>query len=92
MNVIGRYPDECPHVHVTIQMYNCVLQSSLEFNLRQQEFVELVRDNKRVEAVKHARKFFTGLDDHQMTDVQKVMGLLAFPADTKISPYKVRNQ
>ena len=24
-----------------------------------------------------------------MTDVERVMGLLAFPADTNISPYKV---
>ncbi|XP_064630741.1 E3 ubiquitin-protein transferase MAEA-like [Lineus longissimus] len=64
------------------------LKSSLEFNLRQQEFIELIRCNKRMDAVRHARKFFTNLEDNQLFDVQRVMGLLAFPSDTNVSPYK----
>jgi len=64
------------------------LKSTLEFNLREQEFIEYIRNNRRLEAVKHARKYFVNLDESQMGDVQKVMGLLAFPADTEIPPYK----
>jgi len=63
-------------------------QSSLEFNLRQQEFIELIRNDRRMEAVKHARKHFTNLEDGQLSDVQHVMGLLAFPNDTNIIKYK----
>ena len=66
------------------------IKSSLEMKLRQQEFIELVRKDKRLEAVKHARKHFSNLEDSngQNIDLQRVMGLLAFPADTPIEPYK----
>ena len=33
------------------------LKSSLEFNLRLQEFVELVKGGRKGEAVRHARKY-----------------------------------
>uniref|UniRef100_T1J0Z8 E3 ubiquitin-protein transferase MAEA n=1 Tax=Strigamia maritima TaxID=126957 RepID=T1J0Z8_STRMM len=64
------------------------LKSSLEFNLRQQEFIELIRSDRRMDAVIHARKYFTNLEDGQLKDVQHVMGLLAFPYSTDISPYR----
>ncbi len=38
---------------------------------------------------RHARKYFTALEEHQLADVQRVMGLLAFSADTQIPAYKV---
>ncbi|KAJ8316899.1 hypothetical protein KUTeg_004803 [Tegillarca granosa] len=64
------------------------MKSTLEFKLRQQEFIELVRNNRRLEAVKHARKYFINLEDDQLSDVQRSMGLLAFPNNTSISPYR----
>ncbi|XP_033113388.1 E3 ubiquitin-protein transferase MAEA-like [Anneissia japonica] len=64
------------------------IKSSLEFNLRTQQFIELIRSNKRLEAVKQARKYFTSLEGDQLLEVQKVMGLLAFPSSTDVSPYK----
>ena len=64
------------------------IKSSLEIKLRQQEFIELVRKDKRLEAVKHARKHFSNMEDGQHIDLQRVMGLLAFPADTQVEPYK----
>ncbi|RWS17478.1 macrophage erythroblast attacher-like protein [Dinothrombium tinctorium] len=67
------------------------MKSSLEFNIRQQEFIELLRNNQRLEAVRHARKYFSNLDDkseEQQKDLQHVMGLLAFQPDTEIEPYK----
>ncbi|CAM6000956.1 unnamed protein product [Sphagnum balticum] len=63
------------------------IKSSLDFSLRQQEFIELVATDKRLDAVKHARKYFNNEDGHK-DDLQKVMGLLAFKRDTQIEPYK----
>lgn len=65
-------------------------KSNLEFNLRQQEFIELVRKDRRLDAVRHARKFFNipDLNEAQKNDLEHVMGLLAFHPDTTIEPYK----
>ena len=38
--------------------------------------------------LRHARKYFTG-EESQLTDVQRVMGLLAFSPETQIPVYKV---
>ena len=65
------------------------MQSTLEFNLRTQEFIELIRSNLRMEAVRHARKYFSSLDGEQFAEVQKIMGLLAFPSSTDIPSYRV---
>ncbi|XP_069679041.1 E3 ubiquitin-protein transferase MAEA [Periplaneta americana] len=64
------------------------LKSTMEFNLRIQEFVELVRADRRMDAVRHARKFFSSFEDDQLQDVQHCMALLAFPTNTELSPYK----
>nr|CAD7195077.1 unnamed protein product [Timema douglasi]CAD7411704.1 unnamed protein product [Timema poppensis] len=64
------------------------LKSTMEFNLRIQEFVELVRADRRMEAVRHARKYFSSFEDDQLQDVQHCMALLAFPTSTELSPYK----
>ncbi|KAK7109494.1 E3 ubiquitin-protein transferase MAEA-like isoform X2 [Littorina saxatilis] len=63
-------------------------KSTLEFNIRKQEFVELIRNGSGLEAVKHARKYFNGVEEEQFPEVQKVMGLLAFTADTDIAEYQ----
>lgn len=39
---------------------------------------------------RHARKYFSNPDETQMVDIQRAMGLLAFPVHTQIAPYKVR--
>jgi macrophage erythroblast attacher len=64
------------------------IKSSLEFNVRQQEFIELVRADQRVDAIKHARRHFTVLEEEQQSSLQQVMGLLAFQADTTVEPYR----
>ncbi|XP_046383969.1 E3 ubiquitin-protein transferase MAEA [Ischnura elegans] len=64
------------------------LRSTMEFNLRIQEFVEMVKADRRMDAVRHARKFFSSFEEDQMQDVQHCMGLLAFPVNTELSPYK----
>nr|XP_054766513.1 E3 ubiquitin-protein transferase MAEA-like [Lytechinus pictus] len=61
------------------------IKSTLEVNLRTQEFIELIRCDFRVEAVRHARKYFGSLDGEQ---IKKIMVLLAFPSNPNISEYK----
>ncbi|MCL4143221.1 UNVERIFIED_CONTAM: hypothetical protein GTU68_010606, partial [Idotea baltica] len=64
------------------------MNSTLEFDLRVQEFIELVKKGRRMEAVWHARKYFTNQEEQQMGAVQQCMALLAFPVDTQVAPYK----
>lgn len=63
--------------------------SCLEIKLRQQDFVECVRKNMRLEAVKMAKTYFSKLGAEHMPRVRMLMALLAFPSDTKVSPYMV---
>ncbi|CAG9772796.1 unnamed protein product [Ceutorhynchus assimilis] len=63
------------------------LKSTMEFNLRVQEFVELIRKDCRVEAVKHARKHFPGFEEEHLPKIQRVMALLVFPINTQLLPY-----
>jgi len=65
------------------------LKSSLEFQVRLQEFLELVKTGNKIEAVKHAKKFLcTETETEHLMIVQQAMGLLAFPISTMIQPYK----
>src|SRR5690606_20558956 len=68
------------------------IKSTLEFNLRQQEFIELVRTNQRLEAVRYAQKYFSTMEDivgtKAQNELQRVMGLLACPADTSVERYR----
>ncbi|XP_052227230.1 E3 ubiquitin-protein transferase MAEA-like [Dreissena polymorpha] len=61
------------------------LKSTLEFKLRQQEFIEMIRSNGRLEAIRHARKHFSQqLEPEQLEQTQRVMGLLLYTPDTSI--------
>ena len=66
------------------------IKSTLEFNVRVQEFVELIREAKHLDAIKYARQHFSPLaqDDTLKKELPKVLGLLAFKQDTKMEPYK----
>ena len=64
------------------------LKSSMEFNIRIQEFVELIRSDRRIDAVKHARKHLSTCEKEQLPSVQHAMALLALPLTTQLSPYK----
>lgn len=54
----------------------------MEFSLRVQEFIELVRIDNRVEAVKYARRYFQGFEKTQLREICKCMALLAYQPDT----------
>ncbi|XP_070492660.1 E3 ubiquitin-protein transferase MAEA [Chironomus tepperi] len=64
------------------------INSDIEFKLRQQEFIELIRKGERLNAVKHAQKFFPAFEQDQITEIKKSMALLAFPLDTELEPYR----
>ncbi len=59
------------------------IRSTLELEIRVQEFIELVRKGRRNEAVKHARKYLADSEGEEyISAVKKCMGLLAFPVST----------
>ncbi|KAK3060389.1 hypothetical protein LTS18_008641, partial [Coniosporium uncinatum] len=63
-----------------------LFQSNLEFELRLQQYIELLRNGNAPEAAMHARKFLAG---HQDTSfVLQAAGLLCFPPDTPAEPYR----
>jgi len=64
------------------------IKSTLEFKLRQQEFIELIKQNKKLDAIRHARKYLNQIDDSQCQELEHIMGLLAQPLDTDKEPYK----
>ncbi|CAH1987553.1 unnamed protein product [Acanthoscelides obtectus] len=64
------------------------LKSNMEFNIRIQEFVELIRSDRRIDAIKHARKHFPSFEEEHLATIQQVMALLAYPVTTVIARYK----
>lgn len=57
------------------------INSTIEFSLRVQEFIELVRQDQRFEAVKHSRRYFPAYKETQLDEICHVMGLLGYSAD-----------
>jgi len=64
------------------------MKSTLEFNVRLQEFIEMIKKDQKMEAVRHAKKFLSTDDPEHLPIVQQGMALLAFPLDTVLQPYK----
>lgn len=64
------------------------INSNIEFDLRVQEFVELIRKNLRTDAVIHARKHFPAFEKTQIKEICECMALLAYQPDTTIEPYR----
>jgi len=63
--------------------------SNLEFKLRVQDFIELVRKNAKMEAIKYARKHLSPWATSEMQDLQRAMAALAFQPETDCFPYMV---
>ncbi|KAI9721437.1 MAG: GID complex subunit containing RING finger motif [Candelaria pacifica] len=64
--------------------------SNLEFELRLQQYIELVRSgqtHKLKEAIRHAQKYIAPHRDTYSAEVDKAMGLLAYPVETRIERY-----
>lgn len=58
------------------------INSTIEFQLRVQEFVELIRADCRLDAVQHSRKYFPAFENDQLKEIRECMALLAFPTNT----------
>lgn len=63
------------------------LKSTLRFRLQLQQFVELVRRGQRAEAVAFAHATFPAYAERHLGDIQTVMSLLVFTADTSCERY-----
>ncbi|GAO50489.1 hypothetical protein G7K_4613-t1 [Saitoella complicata NRRL Y-17804] len=61
--------------------------SDLEFELRLQEFIELVRADKKLEAIAYYRKHLTPHAATHMPRIQQAAALLAYPPSTTVQPY-----
>lgn len=65
------------------------IKSTLELKLRQQEFIELIKQDRKLEAIIHSRKHLTSnIDDFEPEEFEQTMGLLAFPTKIKEEPYR----
>ncbi|EFN55158.1 hypothetical protein CHLNCDRAFT_57944 [Chlorella variabilis] len=63
-------------------------KSKLEFKLRVQEFVELVRAGQQLEAIAYARRHLAPWAPQHMPELQRAAALLAFQAGTQCAPYR----
>ncbi|CAG8125417.1 unnamed protein product [Penicillium olsonii] len=66
-------------------------QHNLEFELRLQQYIEMVRTqdkSKKVEAIVHAKKYLVSNQQSQNTEIMRAAGLLVFTQDTRAEPYK----
>lgn len=61
------------------------INSTIEFQLRVQEFVELIRADRRMDAVKHAQKYMSAFAKEQLKEITHYMALVAFPVSTRES-------
>lgn len=64
------------------------VKNTLEFELRLQEFIELARGRKNVEAIAYAKKHLQSWQDTHFKQIRQATALLAFPETAAIGPYK----
>ncbi|KAL9230528.1 hypothetical protein vseg_005866 [Gypsophila vaccaria] len=64
-------------------------KSKLEFQLRLQEFIELVRADDNLRAITYARKYLAPWGATHMKEFQRVIATLAFRSSTECTTYKV---
>lgn len=81
LKVVQRLPLDFLHL---------LCQSTLEFDLRLQQFVELVREGRRKDAMMHSKKFLAPYQGTHFSQIQAAAGLLAMVPTTHHSRYKVR--
>ncbi|XP_059628213.1 protein MAEA homolog [Cornus florida] len=64
-------------------------KSKFEFQLRLQEFIELVRAENNMRAITYARKYLAPWGATHLKELQRVMATLAFKSSTECATYKV---
>lgn len=75
-----------PMVKRTLTKY---LQNRLEFELRLQQYTELCRARKLLEAKKHAEKFLIPYNDSHEKRILQAAALLAYPENNATKQYEV---
>ncbi|KAK4521943.1 uncharacterized protein ATC70_004482 [Mucor velutinosus] len=64
------------------------MKSTLEFNLRLQEHIELARSSRGLDAIAYANKYLAPWKTTEERRIGQAMGLLAYKSDTQCQPYK----
>lgn len=64
------------------------MDSPLEFLLRRQEFVELIRNAEQISAINYARKHFPQFSESNEQEIEQAMALLAVQPTSESQPYK----
>ncbi|KAF5310514.1 hypothetical protein D9619_008011 [Psilocybe cf. subviscida] len=64
------------------------IKSTLEFDLRMQEYIELSRARKMSDALAYSQKHLVAWQETHLQQIQQLSGLLAFRSDTTCGPYK----
>lgn len=81
--------------HSADHLLTLQIQFNLEFELRLQQYIEIIRTGDRgrfIDAMAHAKRYLTPYIETQSMEIHRAAGLLAFPRDTKADPYKVFQQ
>ncbi|CAI7657522.1 unnamed protein product [Penicillium pancosmium] len=66
-------------------------QHNLEFELRLQQYIELVRSRdqtKKIEAIAHAKRYLVTNQETQNKEIMRAAGMLVITPDTRAEPYK----
>ncbi|KAL4072490.1 CTLH/CRA C-terminal to lish motif domain-containing protein [Scleroderma yunnanense] len=67
------------------------IKSTLEFELRLQEYIELARSRKTQEAITYSRKHFIAWQESHLSQIMQASALLAVLPSTNCGQYKVGN-
>ncbi|CAA7264337.1 unnamed protein product [Cyclocybe aegerita] len=63
-------------------------KSTLEFDLRMQEYIELSRNRNTLEAIAYSHKHLIAWQETHLPQIRQLAALLAFPPNTSCPPYK----
>jgi len=64
------------------------IKSTLEFELRLQEFIELARQRRNQEAIAYVKKHLVSWQETHFEEIKRASALFAFPPTTTCGPYK----
>lgn len=87
-NLLNKQSDSCLNWCKENRANLRKVRSSLEFEVRLQHFIELVRNGRRDDAINYSRKHLAKSVDTQFPMMQQASALLAYPPSVNVSPYK----
>jgi macrophage erythroblast attacher len=64
------------------------IRSTLDFEIRLQQYIELARQRKQSEAIQYLRKYMVKNVDTHLDIIQQASALLAFDPDTEVETYQ----